>query len=290
MKFYRLIAVLACMTLILAACYLPGSGETPSENGGAVEPADPAAATAQAETRIAVALAATMTAMAPVAPPATDTPSIPPTPQPTATSSVPTLTVSVATNCRTGPGQAYPIVGAVNPGETAEIVARDTTGNYWVVREPGSPSTICWAWGQYATITGNTGGLPVYDPPPTPTPAVTFAVSYLGVTNCPPQYAFRFQISNTGSLTWESIRIVVTDNTTATTFNHSLDGFRSYNGCNPEPINQDLMPGESGVAANINPGQMNYDPTGHSITATITVCSANGLGGTCLSQTLNFTP
>jgi len=52
----------------------------------------------------------------------------------------------------------------------------------------------------------------------------------------------------------------------------------------------DLMPGESGNVANVNPGHFNYDPSGHSITATFTLCTANGLGGTCLSQTINFTP
>jgi hypothetical protein len=200
------------------------------------------------------------------------------------------LSVSIATNCRSGPGQAYNILGGIQPGQFAEIVGRDTTGNYWVVRLPTNPTVICWAWNQYAIIGGNTAALPVYTPPPTPTPAPGFTVSYLGLTSCAPQYAFRFMVNNTGTITWESIRIVVTDNTTATSFTHVLDAFRSYSGCAFEMANQDLMPGESGAAANINPGQMNYDPTGHSITATVTVCSANGLGGTCVSQTLNFTP
>jgi hypothetical protein len=52
----------------------------------------------------------------------------------------------------------------------------------------------------------------------------------------------------------------------------------------------DLMPGESGNVTNISPGHFNYDPSGHSITATFTLCTGNGLGGSCLSQTINFTP
>ena len=200
------------------------------------------------------------------------------------------LTVSTATNCRTGPGTVYDLLGGIAPGQQAEVVGRDTTGNYWIVRLPSNPTIICWAWGQYATVTGNMAALPVFTPPPTPTPAPGFTVSYVNMVSCAGQYAFRFQISNNGSLGWESIRIVVTDNTTATSFTHQLDSFRSYNGCGMEMEQQDLMPGESGYVANVNPGQLGYDPTGHSITATITFCSANGLGGTCVSQTLNFTP
>jgi hypothetical protein len=88
----------------------------------------------------------------------------------------------------------------------------------------------------------------------------------------------------------ESIRIVVTDNTTATSTAHIKDVFKAYNGCVLETTQSDLMPGESGNVTNVDLGELNYDPSGHSITATFTLCTGNGLGGTCVSQTLNFTP
>lgn len=219
----------------------------------------------------------------------TFTPSNTPLPTFTFTPSVPMVSVSVDTNCRTGPGEPYDKIGVLHVGESAEVVGKAPYGGSWIIKNPDGAGT-CWLWDQYATVIGDTQGLPVADIPPTPTPTAGFSFTYLGLTVCAPQYAFRFQINNVGSITWQSIRIVATDNTTATTFTHILDSFRSYNGCMFEMNNQDLEAGENGNVANVNPGQFNYDPTGHSITATITICSEDGLGGTCLSQTLNFNP
>jgi hypothetical protein len=102
----------------------------------------------------------------------TPTPEFSPTPAFTPTSSVPTITVSVNTNCRTGPGVIYDLNGGLNVGQTAEVVGKNSAvANYWVVRLPGG--TICWLWGQYATVSGNTANLPEYPVPPTPTPSPT---------------------------------------------------------------------------------------------------------------------
>jgi len=43
--------------------------------------------------------------------------------------------------------------------------------------------------------------VPVFTPAAPPTPAPGFTVAYLGITNCAPQYAFRFSITNTGGHT-----------------------------------------------------------------------------------------
>jgi len=220
------------------------------------------------------------------------------TPSPTLTPTVtltPTpegawISVSTETKCRLGPGKAYDQVGGLVVGKTVQVFGKDPSGQYYYIRNPNDPTSFCWVWAYYATPVGNFAAVPVFTPPATPTPAPAFTVAYIGITTCAPQYAFRFSISNTGGVTWESIRIVVTDNTTATSTTHILDSFRSYNGCALEMNQGDLMPGEGGNVANINPGQFNYDPTGHGITATFTLCTANGLGGTCISQTINFTP
>jgi hypothetical protein len=202
-----------------------------------------------------------------------------------------TVSVSGNTNCRTGPLAIYDLVSILYVGETAEVVGRDEAGSTWVIRDPDHPGRTCWLWGRYATVVGNWEALPVIAPPPTPTPAPVAAVSfsYLSTTHCGASYAFRFQVTNTGTMTLESIRIVVTDNTTATSFTHVLDSFRSYTGCGVESNVQSVGPGAGAVAANILPGELGYNPAGHSITATVTVCTENGLGGTCASQTINFT-
>jgi len=232
----------------------------------------------------------------------------PPPQQPTATPSntpLPTLTptitltptpegawinVSTETRCRLGPGKAYDQVGGLPSGKMVQVFGKNPNGDYYYIRNPDNPASFCWVWGYYATPQGSFAAVPVFTPPASPTPVPAFTVAHLGIINCGGMYAFRFAINNTGSITWESIRIVVTDNTTATSKTTILDSFRSYNGCLLEMDQADLMPGESGNVANVNPGQFNYDPTGHSITATFTLCSQNSLTGTCLSQTINFTP
>lgn len=90
----------------------------------------------------------------------------------TSTPSVPMVSVSVPTNCRIGPGAVYDQVSVLLTGMQAEVVARNAEGTYWVIRNPGGAGT-CWLWGYYATVEGSTGSLPVWDPPPTPTPAAT---------------------------------------------------------------------------------------------------------------------
>ena len=166
------IMIISLLLLGAAACILP---ITIVASVPTTAPGNPAA---QAETEVAAAINATLAALN------ISTPGVAAvinTPLPiAATSSSPRLTVSVDTNCRTGPGTEYPSVGYIATNQVAEIVGRDpyhTTVN-WIVRLPSNPSVICWVWGNYATVVGNTAGLPVYTPPPppsTPIPTSTTA-------------------------------------------------------------------------------------------------------------------
>ncbi|KAA3648313.1 MAG: hypothetical protein DWQ07_04790 [Chloroflexi bacterium] len=90
----------------------------------------------------------------------------------TPTSSIPTAAVSVATNCRSGPGVAYGLLDVVNPGQSVVITAQTTNSNYVLVQAPGG-GPDCWLWLQHATISGNIGNLPLVTPPPSPTPTLT---------------------------------------------------------------------------------------------------------------------
>ena len=279
----------AMLVIVLAACNLNLAAPATGPSGGPTT--DPQVAidqavtqTISAQTQIAQSVAQTLAAMV------TETPSVTPSPTFTFTPEVPRVTVSVETNCRTGPGTAYDVQGVLPVGQSAEIIGRNASGDTWIIRLPSNPSITCWLWGYYGTVTGNTSGLTIYTPPPTPTPAASFAVSYVNTIVCGPLYAFRIHVTNDGSVTWESIRMTITDNTTATTFTHTLDSFRSYGGCLIEGNQQELMPGEAGMVTNVNPGQLNYNPAGHSITAVIRICSVNGLAGTCLEKTISFTP
>jgi hypothetical protein len=157
--------------LLLTACNLPSSGGSD------------AVALAIAQTQIAL----TQTALASgdavpqaeetqppaeAAPTETLTPTITQTPTITLTptSETPMVTVSRATNCRTGPGEPYDIVGDLMENEEAEVVGVSSDGGTWIIQNPDAPGE-CWLWGYYAEVTGPTAGLRVYDTPPTPTPA-----------------------------------------------------------------------------------------------------------------------
>ena len=98
-------------------------------------------------------------------------PTLTPTPTHTSTRMVPTIIVSLDTNCRSGPGKVYDMIGALMVGETTEILARGSVPNYWVVDNPDYPGHECWLWGKYATVSGDTRHLPIRSAAPTPTPA-----------------------------------------------------------------------------------------------------------------------
>ncbi|HNM38374.1 MAG TPA: hypothetical protein PKI33_14995, partial [Anaerolineales bacterium] len=103
-----------------------------------------------------------------------------------------TVTVSIATNCRTGPGQAYPSIYGLPVGVVGKVLGNNpSVSNYWVIEIPNSGGGTCWLWGQYATVTGDTSGLKVFAVPatptptasPSPTPTVTQAVAPTAPTN-----------------------------------------------------------------------------------------------------------
>ncbi|WKZ37925.1 MAG: hypothetical protein QY332_08280 [Anaerolineales bacterium] len=102
----------------------------------------------------------------------TATPELTSAPDSTPTPSVPTVNVSVNTNCRTGPSTQYDNIDSLLIGQTAEIVGKNTQTGYWIIKRLNGSGT-CWLFPQYATVSGNTANLPEYPVPPTPTPSST---------------------------------------------------------------------------------------------------------------------
>jgi len=94
-------------------------------------------------------------------PSATATPSQPPLP--------PTLSVSAATECRSGPSGKYGLVITIRPGTIVTVVGKDVLDNYWIIAVPGYPASVCWLSGQYAQLSGDTANLPS---PATPQPSM----------------------------------------------------------------------------------------------------------------------
>ena len=125
----------------------------------------------------------TLPSALPSAPPSTASP----TPTVTTISSPPMISVSVGTNCRTGPGKTYAYIGELRVGEKAEVVGKKTSYNYWIIKNPDADGE-CWLWGEYATVLGDTSSLQEYTVPPTPpSKTTTSSAPMVGVsvgTNC----------------------------------------------------------------------------------------------------------
>lgn len=165
-----IIGVTFLLLCILSACNLPSAG------GDADLSVEELAATYQQQTLNAQAsgeedgsddaVIATSTATETLTPTLTLTPTITLTP----TLEKPMVSVSVDTNCRTGPGKIYDWIGALLTGEQAQVVGQSMDGQYWIIKNPDRAGE-CWLWGNYATVKGPTDALPKYTPPPTPTPA-----------------------------------------------------------------------------------------------------------------------
>lgn len=149
----------ALLIIALTGCNLPSRDATPSPT-----PDLALTVTAQATLLQSGSFSAT--------PEFTATTGPTPTQGPTSTPTVPEVTVSTNTNCRTGPGTQYDLIGGLNVGQTAVVVGKNTSTNYWIINNPGKSGT-CWLWGEYATVSGNTAGLTEYAIPPTPTPTAT---------------------------------------------------------------------------------------------------------------------
>jgi hypothetical protein len=214
-----------------------------------------------------------------------------PTPISTLTPLLPMISVSVPTNCRRGPGRVYDLVGALLVGETVQVYARDPNGSYWYIRNPDQPNEFCWVWGEYATVTGPSFALPVYTPPPSPTPTMTstpapdFTAEYDGLDFCSAWWV-DIQLRNTGLISFESINFTVRDTATSTIVTSVANDFVNKNGC--DSTQKSILPAAKGAV--VSSPQFSYDPSGHRLKATITLCSDPGLNGTCVTQTITFTP
>jgi len=204
----------------------------------------------------------------------------------------PLLSVSQATNCRSGPGSTYDWLGALDVGVQVEVYARDPYNTSWFIRNPNNPVDFCWIYGASATLSGDASALPIYTPMPTPTLAFTptpvsdFQIKVLGRTSCGlGTYQAPFLLTNVGGVTWQSYRVIATDNATAVTNENFSNTFRELNTCTTGLELSDLTPGEAGY---ITSGDFLDSITGHTITAEITLCTEDSLSGICMTRIINF--
>ena len=286
------LSVLAVILLFMPGCNLPAASEraTETKQGQAVPPETQAAelvATLSAQTALAIAETASQAALPTYTPEFTFTPSFTPSATFTLTPSKPMVSVSITTNCRSGPTTQYALLGVLQVGESAEVVGRSVLTDTMIIRLPSKPEVTCWLWAKNATVSGDISKLPIISIPYTPTPLASVNVVYSATQYCLGLYHFKFKITNNGSTTWESDRVSVTDQNTSITRTVSWDDFPYFTAVCDSKTDLNLEAGEVGYTSSDG---LALDPTGHDITATILVCSQNGLAGTCLEKTVAFTP
>ncbi len=157
-----------------------------------------------------------LTAVEPGSAPPPETPTEPPAAAPTATSTPPLMptftpttesgdsgptgdqvnlkpmaTALLTLNVRSGPGTAYPVVGRLPQGESAEILGRDEGGFWWQIDFPAANEGVGWiAAGNDFSTAVNTGNVPVVDSPPEPTPDAAASPTPVANTLKPTIYHF----------------------------------------------------------------------------------------------------
>ena len=277
------------LLLVLVACATPGF-PAPTQDLNLLQTAvmstmiSGATQTAAAGVPVAVVDSATpIFTFTPSTPTFTPSATLSPTPVFSSTPLVPMISVSVPTNCRVGPGKVYDRVGGLLVGQVAEVIGRNPNGNYWYIRNP-SRDGFCWLWGEYATVTGNFAALPVFTPPPTPTPMPDFSADYSKLESCNGWWA-DIKLANTGGLTFESISMTVRDTTNDVVVSMYTDVFHNINGCIETSTRERLNPGDTLI---VSGPPFTYNPTGHELRATITLCSRDGQSGTCVTESIKF--
>jgi hypothetical protein len=287
-----MLTVLAVILLFMPGCNLPAvSGQATKTNQAQAFPPETQAAvlvkTLSAQTALAIAETASLAAQPTHIPEFTFTPSFTPSATFTLTPSKPMVSVSITTNCRSGPTTQYSLLGVLQVGESAEVVGRSVLTDTMIIKLPSNPEVTCWLWAQNATVSGDISKLPIISIPYTPTPVASVSVVYSSTQYCLGLYRFKFKITNNGSTTWESDRVNVTDQNLSITRTVSWDDFPYYTAACDAKTDLNLEAGEIGYTSSDG---FALDPTGHDITATILVCSQNGLAGTCLEKMVAFTP
>lgn len=284
------LSVIALLVLSLA-CVMPGISVAPDQNmpGTAIAQTLSVALTQTFQPVIPITDGGTPTStftFTPEPPTLSPTVTLTPTPVFTFTPLVPLISVSVATNCRVGPGRIYDRVGALLVGELAEVLGRDPTGAYWYIRNPDAGAEFCWLWGEYATLSGNIDALPMFTPPPTPTPAPGFDATYSDLDTCSGWWV-DIDLENTGGVNFRSVSLTVRDTDNDVILSLYRDGFTDNDGCLDSTTRDNLEPDS---IRTISSPPFAYDPTGHRLRATITLCSNTGQNGTCVTEVITFTP
>lgn len=206
---------------------------------------------------------------------------------PTETPPPPIVSVSLATNCRSGPGASFSFLGVLKTGETTEVLARSTLPDYWYVVNPDQPDEYCWLWAGNATVEGEVESLPELTPAPSPRPALGFQLYLYGFGRCSDQTYVVLIVQNTGQKRLMSSNLHV--------YNSDADKNLHGPAFERHPFAETTTVCPPGHGNILDPGGGAYiiiplksSPSGDLAYAVVKLCTEDFLGGDCQTNTIYF--
>ena len=166
-----------------------------------------------------------------------------------------------------------------------EVVAKDLGGGYWYVRNPDKPEEQCYVLAQNIDIGGETTALPRFTPPPSPTAAPYFKVTFKKFDSCSGESFATFVVENVGSVPFRSVYIKVTNQKLGKSVEQAFNAFDLRTGC---VLAKNISPLNAGGTASVSSPQFKWKGHGENLRAVIMACTEKDLKGTCVTQTLNI--
>jgi hypothetical protein len=125
----------------------------------------------------------------------------------------------------------------------------------------------------------------------TPVPTVSsdpvFSLEYYRMEECDPNWVPAIKIVNKSSKDIHSYSVVIKDRDKATTTTAASNDFSKRSGCS---VSKDIPSVGTGDTGYIYGANLDYDPSDHSMKATVTVCFHDDMNGHCSTQFINFKP
>ena len=272
-KFLLYLIPLLILLLALTACNAPtqNPGGPPATEPGQSDDKDlPDSPAPPADT----------TAPEPPAAPPAPSPTLPP---PLTSTPVPVVNITGNTTGRVGPGSVYDLLHTYLSGDEAQLLAVSPDGFFYFTSDADGILPDCWLWGKYATPAVDPLLLPVFTPPPTPTPFPDFAVSYEGSDCGAGSCWLWFKIDNTGSVKWESVLVYAKNLVTFDASVNVSDTFK--NGIAGSDIPKIIVGGTGYTHSERLP-----NPSGNTVDVVVVACEKDGLTELCQARSLTVNP
>ena len=299
----RSIAFIMVLLVFLSACDSLGSDaqtEPEAVYTAAAQTLDAQLAVAQTEIakQTQAALDEEMTQAAEKTRDAAATPSMTATtekPTPTETSAIspdPVLITNQETNCRSGPGVVYDFIIMLPLEEEIKVIGRSKSDDWWKVELSDPAGLTCWVWwAENLELAGNVFSVPYLKAPPLPTSTPwdtdppPFRAFLVNTHDCRGNAHATFEVVNNSTDTYESARvsIIVPDVQTLSVNDGNSIFLSSAGGCSGG--NSSLPPGGRAYLV----GDIRGAPAGITLRAKITLCTGDGLSGTCTVWRVFFT-